>query len=441
MLLGLMKYAGWTYLPNFATRQLLSIIHSIYPRLFGSPPPKPGTPAYQRDVRITYLAVVIGYLLYTFYDAATTVEPNYYQMLGVEPTADENTLKMAFRQFARKHHPDRVGPQGERVFIQVRDAYEALKSPVKRFAYDRFGPDALGWSQCSTLREYIRHGLMQASGFYITSTCILLLLSASGRTGPVAYWRYILLALISVYEMLFILDPSPSPGSASKLSSVLFADPASTAHTSFFTLFWPRRVAYQHIRFLHSLFVLCSFALSNVAPVLFPQPSREMEEKILLSQAQQILQLSNQISAEANAQVQTLYHSAHGPRTGTPAQDTTFPFLGELPNGGRPADEVVTLLARELENLILETQLRADGGPLKSAVDNAVERERKRRAGVRPGPEGWIQRSVSRMNGYVNGYGLAAGAAASAERSYDSSPVRGERTVPGYVRGRSRSLG
>ncbi len=50
----------------------------------------------------------------------------------------------------------------------------------------RFGPDALEWS-CSTLREYIRHGLMQASGFYITSVVILVILSTSGRSGPVAY--------------------------------------------------------------------------------------------------------------------------------------------------------------------------------------------------------------------------------------------------------------
>ena len=137
MLTGLLKYAGWTYLPNYASRQLLSVIHSFYPRIFGKPPPTPGTPAFQRHARWTYLFVVVSYLLYTFYDAATTVEPNYYQVLGVEPTADESTLKMAFRQFARRNHPDRVGPQGEAIFIQVRDAYEALKSPVKRFAYDR----------------------------------------------------------------------------------------------------------------------------------------------------------------------------------------------------------------------------------------------------------------------------------------------------------------
>ena len=137
MFFGLAKYAAWNYLPNLATRQLLSFYHKAHPTLFGRPPPAPGTPAFARDYRATYFLVVVGYLIYTFYDAATAVEPNYYQILGVESTADDGALKMAFRQFARKYHPDRVGPQGEAVFIQVRDAYEALKSPVKRFAYDR----------------------------------------------------------------------------------------------------------------------------------------------------------------------------------------------------------------------------------------------------------------------------------------------------------------
>lgn len=63
--------------------------------------------------------------------------PNYYEILGVAPAADENALKLAFRQFAKRYHPDRVGPQGEALFIRVRDAFEALKNPTVRFAYDR----------------------------------------------------------------------------------------------------------------------------------------------------------------------------------------------------------------------------------------------------------------------------------------------------------------
>jgi DnaJ-class molecular chaperone len=65
--------------------------------------------------------------------------PNFYEVLHVPPDVDENGLKLAFRQFARYNHPDRpgVGPEGQALFILVRDMYEALKNPVVRFAYDR----------------------------------------------------------------------------------------------------------------------------------------------------------------------------------------------------------------------------------------------------------------------------------------------------------------
>ena len=62
---------------------------------------------------------------------------NYYEILDVNPTADDNALKTAFRQFAKKYHPDRVGAQGEALFMEVRNAYDALKDPITRFAYDR----------------------------------------------------------------------------------------------------------------------------------------------------------------------------------------------------------------------------------------------------------------------------------------------------------------
>jgi DnaJ-class molecular chaperone len=67
------------------------------------------------------------------------MQPNFYQILSVPHAVDEAGLKAAFRQFAKKNHPDRpgVGRHGEELFIMVRDVYEALKDPVVRFAYDR----------------------------------------------------------------------------------------------------------------------------------------------------------------------------------------------------------------------------------------------------------------------------------------------------------------
>ncbi|KAI0369078.1 DnaJ-domain-containing protein [Pilatotrama ljubarskyi] len=433
-----LKYAAWYYLPGYATRQLLAFVHQGYTRATGRPPPPPGTPAYAFHYRMTYLFCAVVYLLYNLYDAATTLDPNYYELLGLAPSADEGMLKAAFRQFARKHHPDRAGAKSEEMFIEVRDAYDALKSPVKRFAYERFGPEALKWSQCTTLREYVRHGLLQASGFYIVSLCSLIFFSFVSPSSPVSYWRYLMLAFTAVYELLFLLGPSVSPASASTtFSSVIFADPAATTHTSLFAFLWPRRVPYQHVRFLHNLWVLGCFALSNVVPVVFPAPSAAFEEQWVFNEAKQIASLSSSILRETNAHIATLFHSAHGPRTGTPASEGTFPYVTDLPlpNRGKPADQVVALLATEMEHLILETQLRADGGPLRSAVDNAVERGRRR---MREGGGGGTGRPVrggqisgvwgSQLNGSVVGIANGVGA---------GSPGR----KLGYVRGRSRSLG
>lgn len=80
---------------------------------------------------------MFSYLATTSVYSCVAMPPNFYEILGVSPEADDQVLKLAFRTFARRNHPDRVGPQGAPLFIAVRDAYEALNHPVKRFAYDR----------------------------------------------------------------------------------------------------------------------------------------------------------------------------------------------------------------------------------------------------------------------------------------------------------------
>src|SRR6266542_5707900 len=65
----------------------------------------------------------------------------YSHVLGVERTADESELKSAFRKLAMKWHPDRnPGDKGCEVrFKEINEAYEILKDPDKRAAYNRFG--------------------------------------------------------------------------------------------------------------------------------------------------------------------------------------------------------------------------------------------------------------------------------------------------------------
>src|SRR5271166_3992380 len=65
----------------------------------------------------------------------------YYEVLEVDRTADEGALKSAFRRLAMRWHPDRnPGDKSSEVrFKEINEAYEILKDPDKRAAYDRFG--------------------------------------------------------------------------------------------------------------------------------------------------------------------------------------------------------------------------------------------------------------------------------------------------------------
>jgi molecular chaperone DnaJ len=68
-------------------------------------------------------------------------KPDFYETLGVSRSADEKELKSAFRKLAMKYHPDRNpgDHEAERKFKEIGEAYEFLKDPQKRAAYDRFG--------------------------------------------------------------------------------------------------------------------------------------------------------------------------------------------------------------------------------------------------------------------------------------------------------------
>jgi curved DNA-binding protein len=63
---------------------------------------------------------------------------DYYQILGIEPNAGEAEIKTAYRRLARKFHPDvSKEPGAEEKFKSVNEAYEALRDPQKRAAYDQ----------------------------------------------------------------------------------------------------------------------------------------------------------------------------------------------------------------------------------------------------------------------------------------------------------------
>ena len=61
---------------------------------------------------------------------------NYYATLGVPIDADFDTIKRAYRQLARRYHPDLAGPEGAGQMKRINRAYDVLRDPEKRLQYD-----------------------------------------------------------------------------------------------------------------------------------------------------------------------------------------------------------------------------------------------------------------------------------------------------------------
>ena len=74
--------------------------------------------------------------------AGTGMPRDYYEVLGVDKTADADTIKKAYRSLAKKYHPDvSTEPKdvAEAKFKEISEAYEVLSDPDKRSRYDQYG--------------------------------------------------------------------------------------------------------------------------------------------------------------------------------------------------------------------------------------------------------------------------------------------------------------
>ena len=81
-----------------------------------------------------------------------TVSGDYYEVLGVRRDADTKTIKNAFRQLARRYHPDTsTEPDAEQRFKEIAEAYGVLSDPAKRASYDARGSAGLAGATAEDL--------------------------------------------------------------------------------------------------------------------------------------------------------------------------------------------------------------------------------------------------------------------------------------------------
>ncbi|MCJ1401357.1 hypothetical protein MMC11_004569 [Xylographa trunciseda] len=283
----LLPLIGWTFLPNLVTGWIQSIYYGFSIRA-GDPKPQPGSLKYVKHRRRILLIVIVSYLLYTIYEVDDQLrrQGNFYESLGVAHNAGDRAIKTGFRRLylhhpsytleffaltkifrAARHHPDKVTAAGDQstsgaYFVHLKLAQDTLLNPTKRFAYDRFGPDALDWQHCSSIGDYLFQALSKFGPTYLGAGIMMTILAITGYLQWGRFWRYLFSALLLLLEFYTITRPYWPP----LLSNAI--NPAFTRLTSH-----PPLLPFQLLVLARKTTLSIFIALSQLAPLLQPKPS------------------------------------------------------------------------------------------------------------------------------------------------------------------------
>ncbi|KAE8133979.1 hypothetical protein BDV38DRAFT_256901 [Aspergillus pseudotamarii] len=353
---SLLSLAGWAFLPNYATSIVQNIYYGITIRA-GEPRPQPPSPRYARHRRRIFILVVTSYLLYTLYETFHRVQAagDFYKALGVSPLADDRTIKTRFRRLAAQHHPDKFN-QGDGIpsddyFVYLKLAQETLLDPAKRFAYDRFGPDILGWGNVKTVQDFLFRGLQRSIPQYVGGFVTIVILNFTWWANWGRYWRFFTFAALITLELALITQPralffpaSYIPVELQKLLGI------STKTPSFYLL------PFQILTLAQRASVMLHIFISQVTPPEVSKGSSSAAGERIHPQTMQRL-----------AQLAQLSRATDG-------ESTRLLQLGFAPFKG-DRESVATLRKGMKEGLVLSS-VRASPG-VQQAVGEVIERKRQ----------------------------------------------------------------
>ncbi|KAJ5175554.1 uncharacterized protein N7482_001431 [Penicillium canariense] len=356
---SVLHYIGWAFLPNRSSQYATSFLQSVYYGVTiraGEPRPMPQTPRYERHRRRIFIFVIISYLVYTLYETFHQVQVagDYYQVLGVSPFADERIIKSRFRKVAAQFHPDKVGLDNgaEAQFIFLRRAQETLVDPVKRFAYDRFGPDMLTWGDKKTMRDFLTASLSRVIlPQYVGGFATMIVMNWLWWANWGRYWRFYTFAAMLTLELALITHPQAVFMPTSYLPSALRA--WIPEEQSFYLL------PFQSLAIARRAAITLHIFISQVAPPSARTGKGEILSPQTMQRMGQLVQTSRKTDFEATRLMQLGLAPFRGDRESVSALRRGMKE-GLILGGVRSSPEVQRAVAQVIERRKAEKDGKAD---------------------------------------------------------------------------------
>lgn len=146
-------------------------------------------------------------------------------------------------------------------FVHLKTASDTLLDPARRFAYERFGPDAVVWAsqnRCVTIRDFVVRGAQVLVPYYAVAAAAMYAMGLFGYLEFAKYERWVVLAAMFVFEIHTVMRPG-RPAFFEKLVDPVMA-------------FWrpgqPAYLPFQIIALARKLCITIYVAFTQIGPLI-----------------------------------------------------------------------------------------------------------------------------------------------------------------------------
>lgn len=351
-LTGIFSFFGWSFIPGYATSLLQTLYYKLTIRV-GEPTPQAGTRLYAYHHRRIRIFVLCLYLLYTLVQGLYDIRlvGDFYTGLDVTPYSTDREVKARFRRLAAKFHPDKVSQSGdaspvaEALFVYYKMASETILDPVKRFAYDRFGPKIVQTQQPNlrTIRDYVYLGLRSLVPEYAVGAVSLVALNYFYFPKWGQYWRLYAISTLIFLELYFLTHNFDPPSIVTQLGK--------TCHRLLPDLLPSHLLPFQVLLLARKLSISLNIFISQLAPPV--ARSKGEEDRQTEQQIAHLSQAATRLDQEAQGLLNLQF----------------APFKGDA--------QKVTMIRKGMKDGVVQGVVR-NNSEVKDAVRRVLDRRRER---------------------------------------------------------------